>query len=73
MTIAYQSDGVLIFQPQVAPTMFAELDTSRTPLHLEGGLKQIFSNFIPISLAKYGGTIICGYSKNMNFHKIWRV
>ena len=46
---------------------------SRTPLHLDGGLNQIFPNFMPLSLAKYGVTIICRYSKDMNFHKIWRV
>ena len=44
-----------------------------TPLHLDGGLKQIFPNFMPVDLAKYGVTIICRYSKDMNFHKIWRV
>ena len=44
-----------------------------TPLHLDGGLKQIFTNFMPVDLAKYGVTIICRYSKDMYFHKIWRV
>ena len=48
-------------------------DRSWTPLHLDGGLKQIFPNFMPVNLAKYGVTIICRYSKDMNFHKIWRV
>ena len=31
---------------------------SWTPLHLDGGLKQIFPNFMPVNLAKYGVTII---------------
>ena len=42
-----------------------------TPLHLDGGLKQIFPNFLPVNLAKYGVNIICRYSKDMHFHKIW--
>ena len=46
---------------------------SRTPLHLDGGLPQIFPIFMPVNLAKYGVTIICRYSEDMNFHKIWRV
>ena len=46
---------------------------SWTPLHLDRGLKQIFPNFLAVDLAKYGVTIICRYSKDMNFHKIWRV
>ena len=46
---------------------------ARTPLHLDGGLKQIFPDFMPVNLEKYGVTIICRYSKDMNFHKIWRV
>ena len=45
----------------------------RTPLHLDGGLKQIFPNFMPVNLAKYDVNIICRYSKDMEFHKIWRV
>ena len=40
---------------------------ARIPLHLDRGLKQIFPNFIPVNLAKYGVTIICKYSKDMNF------
>ena len=32
-----------------------------------------FPNSIPTKLAKYGFTIIWRYSKDMNFHKIWRV
>ena len=44
-----------------------------TPIHLDGGLKQIFPNFMSVDLAKYGVTIIYRYSKEMNFHKIWRV
>ena len=32
-----------------------------------------FPNSIPAKLEKYGFTIICRYSKDMYFHKIWRV
>ena len=31
-----------------------------------------FPNSIPAKSAKYGFTIICRYSKDMNFHKIWK-
>ena len=51
----------------------SSLEQSRTPPHLDGGLKQIFPNFMAVSLTKYGVTIICRYSKDMYFHKIWRV
>ena len=32
-----------------------------------------FPNSMAAKSAKYGFTIICRYSKDMNFHKIWRV
>ena len=43
---------------------------SWTPLHLDGGLKQIFPNLMPVNLATYGVTIICRYLKDMHFLKI---
>ena len=45
----------------------------RTPLHMDGGLDHFFPNSILLDIAKDGFTIIWRLSKNMNFHKIWRL
>ena len=50
-----------------------ELDNTRTPLHMDGGLDHFFPNSIPLDLAKDGFTIIWRFSKNKNFPKIWRL
>ena len=54
-------------------SFFPQCSKPRTPLHMDGGLDHFFPNSILLDIAKDGFTIIWRLSKNMNFHKIWRL
>ena len=70
LTMVSKGKSILVMDRQV--TLYPSSANARTSLHLDGGLKQIFPNFMQVDLAEYGANIICRYSKDMNFHKIWR-